>query len=289
MKKVGIFGAGQAGVMVKSWLLSDLKFGFFMDNNEKRQGELLDGYPILSMQDGLKQEPDIIWIAVLNREARASIAQQLREAGFTGELISISEIREKMDIRLSAVRLIAEEIRKRKVPGEIAELGVFRGDLAKELNRLFPEKTLYLFDTFEGFSEKDLEIERRVGSARAAARDFSDTSVELVREKLPFPEKAVFCKGYFPESLSQLGGEGLPEFALVSLDPDLYEPVYQGLSLFYPRLSAGGAIVIHDYNSMQFPGVKKAVEKYCEEHDLFIVPLMDLHGTGILIKQGSGV
>lgn len=78
--------------------------------------------------------------------------------------------------------------------------------------------------------------------------------------------------------------EELPGFAFVSLDPDLYVPVYEGLRTFYPLLNSGGMILIHDYNSMQFPGVKKAVERFCEEQKIYIVPLMDLHGSAVIIK-----
>ena len=104
--------------------------------------------------------------------------------------------------------------------------------------------------------------------------------MERVRAALPHPEQAVFCKGYFPETIPD---EPL-QFALVSLDPDLYEPVYAGLTYFYPRLSPGGALIIHDYNSAQFTGVAEAVRRYCREHRLYPVPLCDLHGTAVLRK-----
>lgn len=286
--KVGIFGAGQAGLMAAKWIPSSQKVVCFIDNNEKKQGTMLEEIPVVSLTEAMEKNIDIIWVAVLNKEARVQIIEQIKENGFKGEIINIQDVRERQSIRLAALRLIAAEIKKRNVPGEMAELGVFQGDFAREMNRLFPEKKLYLFDTFEGFHEKDVVIEKELGSKRASVGDFSNTSMDLVKEKLPYPEQAIFCPGYFPESLKNLGEQGiveLPKFALVSLDPDLYEPVYQGLSVFYPKLSLGGAILIHDYNSIQFPGVKKAVERYCEENDLYVVPVMDLHGSAILLKQ----
>lgn len=282
--KVGIFGAGQAGIMVAKWIPSSQEMVCFIDNHEKKQGTYLEKIPVVSLKDAIAKNIDIIWVAVLNKEASIQIVEQIKNTGFKGEIINIQDVRKKQSIRMAALRLIAEEIKKRNVSGEMAELGVFQGDFAKEMNLLFPEKKLYLFDTFGGFHEKDIEIEKKLGNKRASIGEFSNTSIELVKEKLPYADKAVFCSGYFPESLKQLK-EPLPNMALVSLDPDLYEPVYQGLSFFYPKLSVGGAILIHDYNSIQFPSVKKAVEKYCEEHNLFVVPVMDLHGSAILIKQ----
>lgn len=87
---------------------------------------------------------------------------------------------------------------------------------------------------------------------------------------------------------SQRKESGEPCFALVSLDPDLYEPTLEGLRYFYPRLAPGGRILIHDYTSCQFEGVKMAVDEYCRAHELFVVPLMDLHGTAVLVKSGAG-
>lgn len=283
-KKVGIFGAGQAGQMAEDWLPSEHVLCCYIDNHPAKQGTKIGEIPVCSLGEAMEKELDQIMIAVLNKDAAKEIEQQIYDSGFEGEILQIQTFRERQDIRLAAVRLLANEIKERNISGAIAELGVYRGELAKEMNRLLPDRKLYLFDTFEGFDEKDITVEHTVGSQRAKTGDFSDTSIELVRAKMTAPEQVIFCKGYFPESLSQV--DTLPLLALVSLDPDLYEPVYQGLCVFYPLLSPGGAIVIHDYNSVQFPGVKKAVQRYCTEHGLFVVPLMDLHGSAVLIKQG---
>jgi len=94
----------------------------------------------------------------------------------------------------------------------------------------------------------------------------------------------VFVKGYFPDSVT--GRDDLPDqYALVSLDPDLYAPALSGLEYFWPRMAKGGVIMIHDYTSMQFPGVKKAVDEFCAQNHLYPVPLMDLHGSAILSAQ----
>lgn len=42
----------------------------------------------------------------------------------------------------------------------MAELGVYKGKFAVEINKLFPYKKLYLFDTFEGFFSQDIDIEK---------------------------------------------------------------------------------------------------------------------------------
>lgn len=105
--------------------------------------------------------------------------------------------------------------------------------------------------------------------------------MEAVLARLPHPEQAVVRRGWFPDTARGLEAV----FALVSLDADLYAPTLAGLEFFYPRLSPGGAIFLHDYNSRQFDGVKEAVLAYERDHGpLPLVPLSDLHGTAVLIR-----
>lgn len=287
VKRIAIFGAGQAGMMVRTWLPAAQEVLCFIDNNKEKQGKMLDGLPVLSLEEALRLHPEEIILAILNAEAEQLILKQIEETGFTGTCTCLGSIRELQDVRLSALRLQAREIEAWKIPGDVAELGVYQGAFAAEINRLFPERRLWLFDTFEGFHARDLAIEAERTGVKTQRRSFSDTTIELVRSRLPHPERARFIKGYFPESLAGLDINKTC-FALVSLDPDLYEPTLEGLRYFYPRLAPGGRILIHDYTSCQFEGVKMAVDEYCRAHELFVVPLMDLHGTAVLVKSGAG-
>lgn len=286
-KRIAIFGAGQAGRMVQTWLPATQELLCFIDNNKEKQGKMLDGLPVLSLEEALRLQPEEIILAILNAEAERLIRKQIGAAGFTGVCTDLGSLRAIQDVRLAALRLHAREIEARKIPGDVAELGVYQGAFAAEINRLFPERRLWLFDTFEGFHARDLAIEAERTGVKTQRRSFADTTMELVRDRLPYPEKARFVKGYFPDILEGLN-LNKPCFALVSLDPDLYEPTLEGLRYFYPRLAAGGRILIHDYTSCQFEGVKMAVDEYCRAHNLFVVPLMDLHGTAVLVKSGAG-
>lgn len=130
-------------------------------------------------------------------------------------------------------------------------LGIYKGDIAWQLNTLFPDRDLLLFDTFEGFDEKDISIEKANHYSRAEIKIFSDTSVEYVQSRLPFPDRGAFHQEYF-----------------------------------YPRLSNGGMILLHDYNNAQFRGCKETVCHYEQQHEpLLLVPLSDLHGTAVIIKS----
>lgn len=281
-KRVAVFGAGQAGRMLRTWIPADTEFLGYIDNNKSLVNMLIDGALVRTLEDTLRDDPDLIWIAVLNREAEEAIRRQIREAGYVNEIRSVSEIRGMMDLRLSGLRLLADMIRRNDIAGETAELGVYRGDFAEEINRAFPKRKLFLFDTFSGFDERDLSF---AADGQSRRRDFSDTSEDFVRSRLPHPEQAVFVKGYFPESLAQVEEREELTFAFVSLDADLYNPTLNGLAYFYPHLAKGGAIMVHDYTSTQFPGVREAVDAYAKEHGITPVPLADLHGTAVITKS----
>jgi O-methyltransferase len=182
-------------------------------------------------------------------------------------------------IRLSTLELVSHEILSKNIPGNVAELGVYKGKFAKYINNYFPDKTLYLFDTFEGFDDRDKTTETKE-SFSDGDQDFSNTSVDNVLAIMPYPKQCRIVKGFFPESAT--GIEDV--FCFISLDTDLYEPIYNGLVYFYPRLSKGGYIFIHDFNNDAYKGVRKAVEQFCNENKVVFVPIPDLGGSVIIAK-----
>jgi O-methyltransferase len=281
MKKVVILGAGQMGKSACRLLNpNSMKVTAFGDNNPDTWNAAGD-IRVLPVLEALRTNPDLVLIGVPDEERTAQFKAQVSEAGCSGGIMTLSELHSCFDIRSAAFNYIAERIQEAGVEGALAELGVYRGDFAWQLNGQFPDRKLYLFDTFEGFHEQDLIVERQIGGAQAQAHDFSDTGEEAVLARMPHKEQIVLKKGHFPAV-----AQGLEErFALVSLDADLYAPTLAGLIYFYPRLNPGGVIILHDYNNRRFGGVRKAVEQFESEHGMLsIVPLCDLHGTAIIIR-----
>ena len=102
-------------------------------------------------------------------------------------------------VRTSTLELCAHEIKLKNLEGNIAEVGVYKGNFAQKLNLLFPDKILYLFDTFEGFDSKDIALDKSKNFS-TGEQDFSDTSAETVLNKMPFKDKCIVKKGFFPET-----------------------------------------------------------------------------------------
>jgi len=98
---------------------------------------------------------------------------------------------------------------------------------------------------------------------------------------MKYKEKCFIRKGFFPETAKNINCK----FVFVNIDVDLYDPTYNGLVYFYPRLQKGGYIFIHDYNDANlYVGVKKAVKKYCIENNVSYFPLTDGGGSVIIMK-----
>lgn len=177
------------------------------------------------------------------------------------------------DSRVASLELAAREIYDKKINGAVAEAGVYQGYFSAYINELFFDRKLYLFDTFEGFENNDIESEKNIrGFFRDYGR-FEDTNVETVLAKMPFVNNIEVRKGYFPDTT-----EGIDEkFAFVSLDMDLYQPIKAGLEYFYPRLECGGYIFVHDCNigHDNFKGSRKALLEFVEKTGIGYVMLPD--------------
>lgn len=144
------------------------------------------------------------------------------------------------------------------VPGDVAEVGVYKGGTARLLAETIgnSDKRIHLFDTFSGMPPADPRRDiHREG-------DFSDTSLDDVKSYLGEFLNIRYYKGLFPDTAGGITGEA---FSLVHVDADLYRSVRDCLEFFYPRMSAGGIMVFDDYGFLTCPGAKEAVDEYFKD------------------------
>ena len=186
-------------------------------------------------------------------------------------------------IRLYNFWLQIQRINKDKVKGDFAELGVYKGDSARLLHLMAPDRILHLFDTFEGFTGTDLQPETGK-AATYSTSNFADTSVNKVLKNIGGDtERLKIHAGYFPQSTA-----GMEEmsYSLVNLDADLYNPTKAGLEYFYPLLAPGGVIFIHDYNHA-WEGLTRAVDEFAGTIPEKLVFVPDLDSTVMIVKNKS--
>jgi O-methyltransferase len=204
---------------------------------------------------------------------------------FISNSLSFLQRKRKIDknyfdyIRLATLELVSHEIDRKNLEGSVAELGVYKGKFAKYINQYFPQRSFYLFDTFEGFDNRDI-ISEKENKFSSGEQDFSDTSVESVLRLMPHAEKCLPIKGFFPESAKDINAN----FVFVSIDADLFKPIYNGLLFFYPKLVTGGYIFVHDFNNDNYKGARKAVEQFCSETNISFTPIPDSGGSVVINK-----
>jgi hypothetical protein len=162
-----------------------------------------------------------------------------------------------------AYTIYATARRTAKVPGDIAELGVYKGGLICQVKG---ERNLHLFDTFAGLprcSEWDPDF--REGG-------FASSIDQVSRYLARFPDVHLH-QGMFPETTRGLDHL---RFSFIHLDVDLYQSTKDGLAWFYPRLNRGGILISHDYASAD--GVRKAFDEFFADKPEC---LMELAGTQV--------
>jgi len=177
--------------------------------------------------------------------------------------------------------LVLDQLTKEELPGDLAEIGVYKGETATLIAKIARRlgRTAWLLDTFEGFDPKDLQ-----GIDYGQPEQFDDTSLDSVRA-LVGEDNVHFIKGCFPDTAGQLPGDGT--YCLVHLDCDLYKPLRAALEYFYPRMVPGGFLLVHDYSSLHWNGAEEAVDEFFADKPESPIPLTDGAGTIAIRKHKS--
>lgn len=180
--------------------------------------------------------------------------------------------------RLYAIILNVKQLLSDAVAGDFAEIGVYRGNSAAVLAHFARRegRTTFLFDTFTGFDQRDLV---KVDDGRPA--EFDKTSINAVKS-LVGAEMVEYVVGYFPASVT--ANIRNRTFALAHIDVDLYQPMRDALAFFYPRLSPGGLLIVHDYSSEAWAGAKQAVDEFLKSIPERLTLLPDKSGTAVIRK-----
>lgn len=169
--------------------------------------------------------------------------------------------------------------------GDYAEFGSHRGFSTRVIHRFMdPGRTLYAFDTFEGFDERDIAIERGRYDSPWEAGSFAPTSVERVAKYVgdgEWPANLKLVKGWFPDSYRGMKDR---QWRFVHVDFDLYAPIRAALDCTWDQVVPGGIILIHDYGCYGFPGARAAVDEFCEGVGVLPIELVDRWSSAVIRK-----
>jgi O-methyltransferase len=160
------------------------------------------------------------------------------------------------------------------VEGDTAECGVFEGASSWLMCAGNGGRTHHLFDSFEGLSApgKDDGGWWRPGDL-AAGEDLVRGNLEV------FLDRCVFHKGWIPDTFQEVADR---KFAAVHIDVDLYQPTFDSIAFFYPRLSLGAVLICDDYGFQTCPGATKAIDEFLAGKPEKMIRLDS--GGGLMIK-----
>lgn len=170
-----------------------------------------------------------------------------------------------------------------QVPGDIAELGVFRGlGLLTWANLLESycigdrTKTVYGFDNWAGFKQFDSEDGEQKASSGKVVGGFNPENFKGELQSalkifdadrfIPWKPRVQLIDGDIENSVPKFvkDNPGV-RFSLVHFDCDLYRPTKAALEAIWPRVSRGGVVIFDEYAIHDWPGETQAVDEFFEE------------------------
>jgi hypothetical protein len=176
-----------------------------------------------------------------------------------------------------------------EVPGDIAEVGVFRGlGLFTWANLLEAycigdrTKVVYGFDNWQGFSALSpedgavaTEVQKQAGGfSPAKYREELERAIAIFNRDrfVPWKPRIELVAG----NVEQTSGSFVEmnpgvRFSLIHMDCDLYAPTKASLQAFWPRLSRGGLILFDEYSIREWPGETRAVDEFFADKPACVV------------------
>ena len=168
------------------------------------------------------------------------------------------------------------------IEGDFVECGVNRGGYVKAIMDITDfrrtGRRFFLLDSFEGMP--DAYVRRMSAGNRAIYAHYGDFYDE-VRERFR-DDPVILVKGVIPESLPRAAPE---KVAFLSLDLNFAEPEAAALEHFWPRLQAGGVVVLDDHGFRGFEEQRVAHVAFARRHGVYILALPT--GQAVMIKGSA--
>ncbi|MBX9626474.1 MAG: TylF/MycF family methyltransferase [Gemmataceae bacterium] len=192
--------------------------------------------------------------------------------------------------RLDQLQRCVEAALREGVPGDLLEAGVWRGGagiLMRGVLRAYgvADRRVWLADSFAGLPPPDPA--RYPADAGLDLHRFPYLAVpeERVRENFRryglLDDRVVFLPGWFRGTLP---AAPVGRLAVLRLDGDLYESTTDALVHLYPRVSAGGFVVVDDYGAVD--ACRQAVHDYRRAAGV-ADPVVAIDRSGVYWRKGG--
>lgn len=162
--------------------------------------------------------------------------------------------------------------------GDMAECGTYTGAsawLLAERAVAHGDTHVHLFDSFEGLSTPG-----EADGSFWSRGDLTASEQQLRQNLSSFGSIVHVYKGWIPERFDEVADR---TFSFVHIDVDLYQPSWDSLEFFYPRVPPGGIIVSDDYGFSTCPGAKGALDEFVADKPEKVVQVPT--GQAFIVKK----
>lgn len=175
--------------------------------------------------------------------------------------------------RFHTLDFIAEYLAKDGIAGDIVECGSYKGGTGIYLAKLFPDRRIWLLDSFRGIDKiEDRTYKYALTAHRGGEHVASFLECLNSLKKYKVDNNVVVLPGWFKNTLKYVEAE---KIALLRLDGDTYSSHRECLDALYDKVVPGGAIVVDDSSIDE---VRKGIHDWAQQ--LQIVPkFRDAYGS----------
>jgi len=192
--------------------------------------------------------------------------------------------------RLDNLQACVTQVVADGIPGDLIETGVWRGGACIFMRAILraydvSDRVVWVADSFQGMpvaapDARGLDQQMRLHRFN----EVLGVSLEEVQENFRrydlLDEQVQFLPGWFADTLP---AAPIKELAVLRLDGDLYESTMDALGTLYPKLSAGGFVILDDY---ALNTCRQAVHAYRDEHGI-ADPIIPIDNFGAYWRRGS--
>lgn len=167
----------------------------------------------------------------------------------------------------------------KQLRGDFVECGVWRGVISMS-NIVYidfksmTDRKYYLFDTFCGL-DSEFSTQEELDKYKNAYPDGYDFVVNSFKD---WPN-VIIVRGAIPRTLTKVD---IKEVVYLHIDMNCVLPEVEAIKFFWPKLVAGGIVILDDYAHMGHKGQKKAMDEFASSRGVKILSFPT--GQGLLIK-----
>ena len=225
----------------------------------------------------IRQAPDLLRAIEQGKEGGRTV--HIAGKNSQGQIQVFHQLRGAVEVphtmigrkRIDNLHACLELVRTRQIPGDLIETGVWRGGATIFMRGYLQaygisDRLVWVADSFEGVPPSTLPQDMGVDLSKST-NPFLAVSLDEVKSYFAryelLDDQVRFLPGWFRDTLTDAA---IGRLAILRLDGDLYESTMDALTALYPKVSAGGFVIVDDYYTN--PTCEAAVHDFRQEWNI---------------------